>query len=165
MKVFPPTRADFKKKPASRLAKTIRLLSNLYVLPLRFNENYSEVKCTLFHLKSLISFMICATPFCLMMIWYGLQPGFLQKFMEKKSSVYETIDFIIMNILLAMMLLPYEYLDILLSCKSWIEFPELSLDRQISVSKNIKSTIIILISFTGKYSLIHTFIISAKLLV
>ena len=99
------------------------------------------------------------------MIWYGLQPGFLQKFMEKKSSVYETIDFIIMNILLAMMLLPYEYLDILLSCKSWIEFPELSLDRQISVSKNIKSTIIILISFTGKYSLIHTFIISAKLLV
>ena len=99
MKVFPPSRKEL-KKPASRFAKTIRLLSNFCVLPLRFNESYSEVKCSIFHLKSLASFLIITTPFLIVAIWYGLQPDFLQKYMEQNLMVYEMIDFIIVVILL-----------------------------------------------------------------
>ena len=99
MKVFPPSRKEL-KKPASRFAKTIRLLSNFCVLPLRFNESYSEVKCSIFHLKSLASFLIITTPFFIVAIWYGLQPDFLQKYTEQNLMVYEMIDFIIVVILL-----------------------------------------------------------------
>ena len=99
MKVFPPSRKEL-KKPTSRFAKTIRLLSNFCVLPLRFNESYSEVKCSIFHLKSLASFLIITTPFFIVAIWYGLQPDFLQKYMEQNLMVYEMIDFIIVVILL-----------------------------------------------------------------
>ena len=151
MKVFPPTRKEF-KKPASRFAKTVRLLSNVYLLPLRFNEDYSAVKYTILHLKSLISFLVFTIPFYVVVIWYGFQLGFLQKYMGTKFMVYETIDIIIIFILLGQILFPYEYFNMILSCKSWITFPELSLDRQITFSKNIKSTITFIITFTGKYS-------------
>ena len=93
MKVFPISRKEI-RKPPSRVAKIVRLFSNLYFLPLRFNEDYTEVKFSLFHLKTLISYLISSAPSFIVMLWYGLQADFVQQYVEKNLAVYEMIDFV-----------------------------------------------------------------------
>ena len=93
MKVFPTRRKEI-RKPPSRVAKIARLFSNLHFLPLRFNEDYAEVKFSVFHLKTLISFLISSAPSFIVMVYYGLQADFVQQYVEKNLAIYETIDFV-----------------------------------------------------------------------
>ena len=84
------------KVPASKFVKFIRLMSNCYILPLRYSGDFSEVTFSILHWKTLVNTALVSIPLLLTVIWLGIvQWGFIPLYIEKSLKVYTTFDFII----------------------------------------------------------------------
>ena len=84
------------KVPVSKFVKFIRLMSNCYILPLRYSGDFSEVTFSILHWKTLVNTALVSIPLLLTVIWLGIvQWGFIPLYIEKSLKVYTTFDFII----------------------------------------------------------------------
>ena len=97
MKVAPGSRdiADTAVKvPVSKFVKFIRLMSNCYILPLRYSRDFAEVNFSILHWKTLVSSLVMSLPFTLtVIVWLVImQRDFLPQLIEKSLKVYITFD-------------------------------------------------------------------------
>ena len=84
------------KVPASKFVKFIRLMSNCYILPLRYSGDFSQVTFSILHWKTVLSTALVSIPLLLTVIWLGIvQWGFIPLYIERSLKVYTTFDFII----------------------------------------------------------------------
>ena len=117
-----------KKSPASKFTKFIRLLSNLYILPIEYKNDFKTVKFTLISLRTFISFILISTPFVFLLIWWFVfHWDFISQYFEKSLHVYHLFDFVQMLMLTNNVIQPYLTFPFLLwICTFWATFPELS---------------------------------------
>ena len=81
------------KVPASKFVKFIRLMSNCYILPLRYSGDFSEVAFSILHWKTLMSIIVVSIPFILTIVsWLVIQTDFIFLFIEKSMKVYVPFD-------------------------------------------------------------------------
>ena len=84
------------KVPVSKFVKFIRLMSNCYILPLRYSRDFSQVTFSILHWKTVVNTALVSIPLLLTVIWLGIvQWGFIPLYIEKSLKVYTTFDFII----------------------------------------------------------------------
>ena len=117
-----------KRSPASKFTKFIRLLSNIYILPIEYKNDYKTVKFTLISLRTFISFMVISMPLVFILIWWFVfQWDFTSKYFEKSLHVYHLFDFAQMFWLNSYFIHPFITFPFLLwMCNFWATFPELS---------------------------------------
>ena len=117
-----------KKTPASKFTKFIRLLSNIYILPIEYKNDFKTVKFTLMSLRTLISFIVISMPFVFSLIWWFVfQWDFTSKYFEKSLHVYHLFDFAQMFYLMSIIMQPdLVYPFFLWMCNFWATYPELS---------------------------------------
>ena len=92
------------KVPVSKFVKFIRLMSNCYILPLRYSRDFAEVNFSILHWKTLVSSLVMSLPFTLtVIVWLVImQRDFLPQLIEKSLKVYITFDMVfILHILVA----------------------------------------------------------------
>ena len=94
MRVAPRMRGTTVKVPVSKFVKFIRLMSNCYILPLRYSRDFAEVNFSILHWKTLMSSLVMALPFTLtVIVWLVImQRDFLPQLIEKSMKVYTTFD-------------------------------------------------------------------------
>ena len=128
IKIQPNGKHLVKSSSASKFTKFIRFLSNVYILPLEYKNDFKEVKFSLISLKTLISFMIASTPILVTMIWcFVFQWDFASQYLEKSLNVYHSFDFFQMLIVYGLLLMPFATFGPLLwICYLWAYFPILS---------------------------------------
>ena len=128
VKVEPSGKNPEKHSSASKFTKFIRLLSNIYILPIEYKNDFKTVKFNIISLRTLISLLIISTPFVVTMIWLFLfQWDFTSQYFEKCLHVYHLFDFAQMFLLLNNVSQPYITFPFLLwMCNFWATFPELS---------------------------------------
>ena len=128
VKVQPSEETPEKKSASSKFTKFLRLLSNAYILPIQFENNFKEVKFSLISFRTIISFMVQSTPFFLVMIWcFIVQWEFSSQFFKKSLHVYYLFDFVLIFILNVNPIHPFSQFPVtLLICHIWASLPELS---------------------------------------
>ena len=84
------------KVPVSKFVKFIRLMSNCYILPLRYSRDFAEVNFSILHWKTLVSSLVMSLPFILtVIVWLVIiQRDFLPQLIEKSLKVYITFDMV-----------------------------------------------------------------------
>ena len=93
MKVAPHIPTPDVKIPVSKFVKFIRLMSNCYILPLRYSGDFSEVAFSILHLKTLISILVVSIPFIITIVsWLVIETDFIFLFIEKSMKVYVPFD-------------------------------------------------------------------------
>ena len=82
------------KVPASKFVKFIRLMSNCYILPLRYSGDFSQVTFSILHWKSFVSTFVASIPFLItIVVWLVIiQIDFIPLWIEKSMKVYTTFD-------------------------------------------------------------------------
>ena len=95
--------SNIKKKVAiSKFAKLIRLLSKVYVIPLRYNSDFTEVKFSVCHWKTFVCFLVQSIPLSMAGIWWTVfQRDFFLQYLEEISYIYSGFD---LSIILFVML-------------------------------------------------------------
>ena len=128
IKIQPSRKIHEKHTMASKFTRFIRLLSNVYILPLEYKNDFKEVKFSLLSLRSLASFMVTAIPFFFATIWFTVfQWDFTSNFFEKSLHVYHLFDFTQMFALNVSLMQPFQNAPFILwICKIWTSFPELA---------------------------------------
>ena len=128
VKVEPSGKIPEKYSSASKFTKFIRLLSNVYILPIEYKNDFKTVKFNFISLRTLISFIIISTPFVVAMIWLFLfQWDFTSQYFEKSLHVYHLFDFSQMFMLTITLIQPYSTFPFILwMCYFWASFPALS---------------------------------------
>ena len=128
IKVQPNGKMPQKHTTSSKFTRFIRLLSNVYILPIEYKNDFKEVKFSLISLKTLLSFMVTSTPFLLATIWFFVfQRDFMSQFFEKSLHVYYLFDYAQMFALNLLIMQPFSnYPAILWICQIWTSFPELA---------------------------------------
>ena len=121
-----------KKTPASKFTKFIRLLSNLYILPIKYKNDFKTVKFTLISLRTFISFIVISMPFVFSLIWWFVfHWDFTSHYFEKSLHVYHLFDVVQISLSISIVIQPYTTYPILLwMCNFWATFPELSQVRR-----------------------------------
>ena len=94
MKVAPPIPTPDMKIHASKFVKFIRLMSNCYILPLRYSGDFSTVTFSVLHWKSFVSTFVASIPFLItIVVWLVIiQRDFIPLWIEKSMKVYTTFD-------------------------------------------------------------------------
>ena len=117
-----------KTSPASKFTKFLHLLSNVYILPIEYKNDFKTVKFTFISLRTFISFIVISMPFGFLMIWWFLfQWDFTSQYFEKSLHVYHLFDFAQMFALTNNVTQPYTTFPFLLwMCNFWAKFPALS---------------------------------------
>ena len=84
------------KVPVSKFVKFIRLMSNCYILPLRYSRDFAEVNFSILHWKTFVSSLVMSLPFILtVIVWLVImQRDFLPQLIEKSLKVYITFDMV-----------------------------------------------------------------------
>ena len=128
IKIQPSWKIHKKHTMASKFTRFIRLLSNVYILPLEYKNDFKEVKFSLLSLKSLASTMVTTTQFLFAIIWFTVfQWDFTSHFFEKSLHVYHLFDFTQMFAFNVSLMQPFQNAPIILwICKIWTSFPELA---------------------------------------
>ena len=140
IKVQPNGNSPEKHTTSSKFTRFIRLLSNVYILPIEYKNDFKEVKFSLISLKTLLSFMVTSTPFLLATIWFFVfQRDFMSQFFEKSLHVYYLFDYAQMFALNFLIMQPFSnYPAILWICQIWTSFPELA---QVKTRQNIVGSV------------------------
>ena len=128
IKIQPNGKNVVKNSSASKFTKFIRFLSNIYILPIEYKNDFKDVKFTLISLRTFISFIMLSTPISLAMIWWFVfQWDFLSQYFEESLNVYHLFDFVQMFTIQVVVLFPSGiFLTILWICYIWANFPTLS---------------------------------------
>ena len=128
IKIQPNGKNVVKNSSATKFTKFIRFLSNIYILPIEYKNDFKDVKFSLISLRTFISFIMLSTPISLAMIWLLVfQWDFASQYFEKSLNVYHLFDFVQMCILHTIVLIPTGiFLNILWICYIWANFPTLS---------------------------------------
>ena len=140
IKVQPNGKTPVKHITSSKFMRFTRLLSNIYILPIEYKNDFKEVKFSLISLRTLISFMVTSTPFLLATIWFFVfQRDFMSQFFEKSLQVYYLFDFAQMFTLNLVLMQPFSnFPTSLWICKIWTSFPELA---QVKTRQNILGSV------------------------
>ena len=130
---------------ARKFTRFIRFLSNVYILPIEYRNDFKEVKFSLISLRSLSSFLVTSIPFLLATIWlFVFQWDFTSQFFEKSLHVYHLFDFAQMFALNMSLMQPFQNAPIILwICKIWTSFPELAQVKK----KNISNYLCVFLNF------------------
>ena len=128
IKIQPNGKISEKHTTSSKFTKFIRLLSNLYILPIEYENDFREVKFLLISLRTLICFMVTSIPFLFTMIWlFVFQWDFASQFLEKSLHVHHLFDFAQMSALKVHIMQPFTTAPIVLwTCYFWVSLPELA---------------------------------------
>ena len=140
IKVQPNGNSPEKHTTSSKFTRFIRPLSNVYILPIEYKNNFKEVKLSLLSLKTLISFMVTSTPFLLATVWFFVfQRDFMSQFFEKSFQVYYLFDFAQMFTLNLVLMQHFSnFPTSLWICQIWTSFPELA---QVKTRQNILGSV------------------------
>ena len=132
IKVQPNGKTPEKYANSSKFMRFTRLLSNVYILPIEYKNDFKEVKFSLISLRTLISFMVTSTPFLLAMIWFFVfQRDFMSQFFEKSLHVFHLFDYAQMFALNFALMQPFSnFPTALWICQIWTSFPELAQVKQ-----------------------------------
>ena len=130
-----------KHSTSSKFTRFIRLLSNIYILPLEYKNDFKEVKFSLISLRTIASFMVTSIPFLFAIIWlFVFQWDFTSKYFEKILHVYHLFDYAQMFALNISLMQPFQnFIPMLWICKIWTSFPELAQvkkDTYLTVNQN-----------------------------
>ena len=117
----------------------IRFFSKIYILPLRFNQDYSKVEFSIFHYKTFISLFLNSLPSIFSFILWTIQDNFYLKYMDASLTLYTEFDFFFVVLFYYENIAPFAFCTLVIACKVWAEMPELSLDVGISFSRSRKS--------------------------
>ena len=128
IKIQPKSKISEKHTMASKFTRFIRLLSNVYIIPMEYKNDFKEVKFSLLSLRSLASLMVTSIPFLFATIWlFVFQWDFTSQFFEKSLHVYHLFDFVQMFALNMSLMQPFQIFPFMLwICKIWTSFPELA---------------------------------------
>ena len=128
IKIQPKSKIPEKHTMASKFTRFIRLLSNVYIIPMEYKNDFKEVKFSLLSLRSLASLMVTSIPFILAIIWlFVFQWDFTSQYFEKSLHVYHFFDFIQMFLITNLIMQPFStFLLFLWICYFWASFPALS---------------------------------------
>ena len=128
IKIQPKGKNPENVSTSSKFTKFIRLLSNVYILPIEYKNNFKEVKFSLISSRTLISFMVTSILFIITIIWWFVfQWDFILQYFEKSLNVYHMFDFAQMFLLNFIFVNPFTiYFPILFICHIWASFPALS---------------------------------------
>ena len=137
IKVQPYGKNPEKHSSASKFTKFIRFLSNAYILPIEFKNDFKEVKLSLISLRTLIVPVVISVPYLSSIIWlFVFQWDFTSQYFEKILLVYHLFDFVQMFVINMFIIHPLTALPtILWSCYFWVSFPALSQVRSIFLVK------------------------------
>ena len=136
IKVQPNGKMPQKHTTSSKFIRFIRLLSNVYLLPLEYKNDFKEVKFSVISLRTLISFMVTSIPFFFAMIWmFVFQRDFMSQFFEKSLQVYYLFDYAQMFALNLAIMQPFSnFPTALWVCQIWTSFPELAqVNKRLSI--------------------------------
>ena len=128
IKIQPNGKNLVKHSSASKFTKFIRFLSNVYILPIEYKNDFKEVKFSMISIRTFISFIIASIPILLTMIWWFVfQWDFVSKYFQKSLNVFHTFDFIQMLIIHCFVLMPItSFVPLLWVCYLWAFFSTLS---------------------------------------
>ena len=128
IKIQPKGKIPEKHTMASKFTRFIRLLSNVYILPIEYRNDFKEIKFSLFSLRSLASFLVTSIPFLFATIWlFVFQWDFTSQYFEKSLHGYHLFDFAQMFALNMSLMQPFQNFPFMLFiCKIWTSFPELA---------------------------------------
>ena len=128
IKIQPNGKFPEKYIMASKFTRFIRLLSNVYILPMEYKNDFREVKFSLSSVRSLVCFMVTAIPFIFAIIWlFVFQWDFTSQFFDKSLHVYHLFDFAQMFALNMALMQPFQNFPFMLwICNIWTSFPELA---------------------------------------
>ena len=128
IKVQPNGKIIEKYSSASKFTKFLRFLSNIYILPIEYKNDFKDVKFSLISLRTFISFILISIPILFALIWWIVfQWSFTSQYLEKSLYVYHLFDFVQMCYFDLFLLIPYPtFGTILWICYLWAYFPTLS---------------------------------------
>ena len=128
IKVQPNGKSIEKHSSASKFTKFLRFLSNIYILPIEYKNDFKDVKFSLISLRTFISLFLLSTPVLFAMIWWFVfQWSFTSQYLEKSLYVYHLFDFVQMCYVNLFVLIPFPtFGTILWICYLWVYFPTLS---------------------------------------
>ena len=128
IKIQPNGKHLVKRSSASKFTKFIRFLSNVYILPIEYKNDFKEVKFSMISIRTFISFIIASIPISFTMIWWIVfQWDFASQYFQKSLNVYHSFDFFQMLIVYGLLLMPFATFGPLLwVCYLWAYFPILS---------------------------------------
>ena len=128
IKIQPNGKNLVKHSSASKFTKFIRFLSNVYILPIEYKNDFEEVKFSWISVKTFISFIIASIPFsCTMVWWFVFQWDFMSQYFQKSLNVYHSFDFYQMLFFFLVILMPFgTFVPLLWACYLWAYFPTLS---------------------------------------
>lgn len=128
IKIQPNGKIPEKHTMSSKFIRFIRLLSNVYILPMEYKNDFKEVKFSLLSLRCFASFMVTAIPFLFAIIWlFVFQWDFTSQYFEKSLHVYHLFDFVQMFAFNVSLMQPFQNFPFMLwLCKIWTSFPELA---------------------------------------
>ena len=128
IKVQPNGNISEKRSSSSKFARFIRLMSNIYVLPIEYKNDFKEVDFSLISLRTFISFIVTTIPFLFSLIWwFFFQWDFTSQYFEKSLHIYHFFDFAQMFVLNFNIIQPFSlYPVVLWICHIWASLPELS---------------------------------------
>ena len=137
IKVQPNGKFIEKHPSASKFTKFLRFLSNIYILPIEYKNDFKDVKFTLISIRTFISCIMILLPLLFALIWWFVfQWSFTSQYLEKSLNVYHLFDFIQMSYIHQFLLFPFPtFLTILWICYLWAYFPKLSQVRWETISK------------------------------
>ena len=128
IKIQPNGKHLVKRSSASKFTKFIRFLSNVYILPIEYKNDFKDVKFSLISLRTFISFILMSIPISFSMIWWFVfQWDFASQYFEKSLNVYHSFDFYQMLAFFEMVMMPFNtFVPLLWVCYLWAYFPTLS---------------------------------------
>ena len=128
-----------RKIQTSKFTWFIRFLSRIYILPLHFNQDYSEADFSIFHYRTFISLFLNSIPFiCSFVLWF-FQDQLLKEYLDASSSVYIQFDFFFMRVFFSEQLTPFLFIFVIIACKVWVAVPELALDAELNFTRTKKA--------------------------
>ena len=130
-----------KRTKSSMFTAFIRFFSKIYILPLRFNEDYSEVEFSIFHYKTFISLFLNSIPSLFSSILWIAQNKVFQQYMDVSLTVYTKFDFVFIVLFYYENIFPFAFLSLVISCQVWVATPELSLDSRITFTRSREALI------------------------
>ena len=132
------------KHKRSSLAKIVRLLSRLYLIPLYINDRRSQISFSLFSCKTLLFAILVSIPTIVLMTLVCLKIDYYTEVANSLFEIYNEIDIFAMSVVPCSNLvsIPFIFLACVIS-KTWAAVPEIALDTSIMFPKNFKTLLLI----------------------
>ena len=131
------------KHKISSLAKIVRLLSRLYLIPLYINDRRSQISFSLFSCKTLLFAILVSIPTIVLMTLVCLKIDYYTEVANSLYKIYNDMDIFAMSFVLFSNCIPFpHFYMICIASRAIAAVPELSMNPSLILPRKFKTSVL-----------------------